>query len=800
MLRNYILLALRNLQKNRLFSAINIFGLACAMSLGLFILLLWQDAKSYDRFHPGGDRIFRINTEALRKDGGSEPYASSPAPLGAALKSGFAPIEEMVRFSPRSFGEVKGNGKMLPVEAMMAEPAFLQTFGFQLLEGDASTALRDPFSIVLTEKCADRFFPRQTAVGQTLEVRGHGNFKITGVLAAPPGKTHLDFEALASFSSLEKLPEDASSLGDWNNYYSFYNYIRLQPGASVGQAEAALAAVAKSEFAGRVLESRDAGYRFYLQPLAEITPGPMLSNGLGRALPGVVLTFLAVLAAIVLLSACFNYTNLTLARALTRARELGVRKVMGATRVQLFGQLLGESVVTCLLALVMAYGLLKLVQPGFNSLSFTAFADVAVRENGLSMLLFLGFAVLTGLVAGAIPAATMSRISPVSVLRKLEGIRFFKRVGLRKFLLTVQFAVSLVFIVMVTVVSKQIRYMAGLDYGFRTEQILNINLQGQRPEKIVPALSALPGVEGISAASMAMGTYSDSSVDIKTAPEAEPTPVRDYSVDHHFLENLGLTLVAGDNFPENVDASQHGAFVLVNEKFLENFSLGSPAEAIGKQLTIGDSTRVNIRGVVRDFLFKPADYALEPLLLRNDPAAWQMLHLKISPAVGPTEVMVALERAWGEAVPGGKLQAEFYTETIRNNYANLRDVLAIISVFAFLGVLIAALGLLGMATYTVETRMKEVSLRKALGASPHDLVLLLSRNFVLLLAIAIAAAAPLGWFLGQGILSFFAQRIALGAGVLLPGILILLLVGGTTVGFQAVRAALANPVKSLRSE
>ncbi len=801
MLTNYLKLALRNLAKNRLFSAINIFGLALSMSVCLFILLLIQDAYRYDTFHPDSERTYRINTEAIRKNGNVESYASSPYPLGTALTEGFSQVETTCRMVRQFNGEANSGGKIMGLNGLFTEPSFFQIFGFSLLEGDAATALNEPFSIVLSQKSADKFFPRESALGKTLDIRGYGAFKITGVLAPSPGKTHLEFEVLGSASSMPALEASAAMpeiTDDWNNYYTTYTFIKLRPGASPEQTSKAIEAIAQAEYGNRTLESRDGSYRFPLQALGGITPGPMYSNNMGKAMPAMLLWFLAALGIIIMLSACFNYTNLTLARALTRAREIGVRKVMGASRKQVMGQLLSEGVLTSLLALAGGWLLLKLVQPAFNSLSFTQSLDVAVQEDGSSLLWFVGFAIAVGLVAGLMPALAMSRIQPVSVLRKLDGIRLFKRVGLRKVLLVSQFTISLVFIIMITVVSKQVTYVINMDYGFNSAQILNVELQGQPSEKIINALSQVPGVERISAASHNMGTWEDFSNDIRCAPDGEPLAVREFVVDKNFAENMELSFVAGENFPANPVAGQ-SSFLIVNENFLEKFKLGSPADAIGKQVIMSDSTRLTLRGVVKDFLFKPAAYALEPMMLRNNPEEFRLLNVKIAGG-DPTATLVALQRAWAQVVPERPMESEFYTQTLRDNYAEFKDMLAIVGVFGLLGIIIAALGLLGMATYTVESRAKEVGLRKVMGASVQDLALMLSRNFLILLGIAAALAAPIGWFLGGQFLNIFAFRITLGVGILIPGVVLLFFVAMLTVGWQTLRAARKNPVGALRSE
>jgi putative ABC transport system permease protein len=714
MISNYITSAFRNLLKHRLFSGINIFGLGLSMSVCLFILLLIRSAYGYDNFHPQGERIYRVNTNSIRKGGDQEPYATSPWPLGATLATGFSQIEAATRIASRVNGEVSGNGKVLPIRGMLAEPSFFDVFGFSLLEGNAASVLNEPFSIVLSQKAAERFFPRTEAIGKTLKINAYGEFQVTGVLAEVPGKTHLEFDALISAASVPALEKDSTLNVDfsknWNDIYSTYTYVRLRDGVPANQLNDALASIAKLEYSNRTLESRDAGYEFFLQPLNGITPGPMLSNNMGRGIPNILLWFLMVLGGVVMLSACFNYTNLTLARAISRAREIGVRKVMGASRWQVAGQLLGEGVITALFALGIGWLLMKLVQPAFNSLSFTQDLDVSVQEDGVTTLWFLGFAVAVGLLAGALPALAMSRISPSSVLQRLANLRFFKHLGLRKALLISQFAVSLVFIIMVTAVSKQIGFMAEMDYGFNTSQLLNVELQGQSPEKIIPILSAVPGVERISAMSHTLGTHNDMAEDVRVTPEAEKTPVREYFVDKNFFENLQLSLVAGENFPEKPAASQREeSFAIVNEQFCEKFQLGTPAEALGKQILMGDSGRLIVRGVVKDFLFRAAENALEPLLLRNSADQWRLLTLKIAPG-DPQTTVVTLQRAWSQAVPDRPMESEFYDQAIERNFAEFRDVLSIIGVFALLGIVIAALGLLGMATYTVETRMKEVGL------------------------------------------------------------------------------------------
>ncbi|MEK7255361.1 MAG: ABC transporter permease, partial [Bacteroidota bacterium] len=455
MFQNYIKLAFRNLRKHKTFSFINIFGLAISMSICLLIMLNIKDAHSYDSFHPeGSERTFRILTDALRKDGGSESYASSPFPVSRALAEDYSQVELWTPLVNRLSTAVRMNGKELYLQGFFTDSTFFKMFGFELLAGDPAAALAEPHSLVLTEDWALRLFNQkdhfEALLGKTIELPGYGReFKITGILAKAPGKTHLQFDALGSLATqfaLEKMVSDsvevAQVTSEWRDYYSTYNFVRLKPGAKAKAAEAALADIAKNKLAGLELESRDKGYRYTLQALGDITPGRMLSQGMGNGVPSMVLWFMSGLGLIIMLCACFNYTNLTIARSLVRTKEVGVRKVLGARRSQVFWQFIGEAVVVSVLALLVAYNILLLTKP----LNFLDAAEKMQAADWKIYGLFLLFAVAVGFVAGALPAATLSKTSPLQVLQKLQNVKLIQRVGLRKVLIGFQFTVTLVFL------------------------------------------------------------------------------------------------------------------------------------------------------------------------------------------------------------------------------------------------------------------------------------------------------------------------------------------------------------------
>ncbi|MEZ4940688.1 MAG: ABC transporter permease [Saprospiraceae bacterium] len=802
MWQNYFKVATRNLFKNKSFSFINIFGLAVSMSVCLLVIMLIHDAYQFDTFHPDSGRVYRVLTDAQRKGGGEESYATTPFPIGKTLAEDYSYVETWTPLVRRLNAVFTRQDKQLEMRGLLTDSTFFDVFGFKLESGDPATALSEPNSVVLTRESAERFFNKENPLGQVLENQTLGNFKVTGVLAPFPGKTHLEFDALGSLSSLEGIEQrvtDWSAIrNNWNNYYGTYNFVRLREGVNRETAEQALAQISKEAYADLELESRDAGYRFRLQPLESITPGPHFSNNMGRGMPDTLIWFLTMLSGIVIFSACFNYTNLTIARALTRAKEVGVRKIMGASRRQVFGQFITEALVVSGLALLMAFVMLQATIPLFSQLQFLEFTDVSLKLDLPTAAWFLLFSMMVGLLAGALPALVLSRFQPVAIIQKLQNTRLFRRVGLRKVLLVSQFAVSLVFLILLTVSWRQVNFAMQGNFGFNANTIVNVNLQGQEYNRVLAAFEQNPNVVQTSAVSHLMGTWQDSDVDVRTKQGNEPEGVRDYFIDDQYLGNLGIKLVAGQNFPDNPTQSQE-LFAVVNEKFLTHFKLGEPAEAIGKSIIVGDSTVLTIRGVVEDFLYKPLSYALEPLLLRYDPAQWQIVNLRLQATDMPAAI-TSLERSWKKVDKSNALSYQFYDETVRENFASLYDMMWIVAYFAGMGILIACMGLLGMAIYSVETKAKEISIRKVIGAAPRDLIRMLSKGYLVLLAIATVVAVPISYLLGSKMLEIFAFRISMNVLIFLPGVAFLFFLGMLTIGSQTVRAALGNPVNNLRSE
>ncbi len=647
MFKNYFKTAWRHLSKNKVFSAINVIGLALSMAVCLLVVMIIKDAESYDAFHPNSDRIYRINTMALRKDGSSELYATSPYILGATLAANYSGIDAWTMFNSGLYKDITVEKKSFSLNLHFTNSSFFNLFGFTFNKGNAATALNEPYTIVLTKELNNKLFPTEDAIGKMVNINGTGLFKVTGVLNEFPGKTHFQFEALASFATIPSLEKDSIVLQtttDWKNYYTNYTYIRLKPGVQPAQVEAALANIEKKNYNGLLLDAKDAGYRFMVQPLSNITKGIWLNNSMDTGISPDALWLFSLLAFIIIMSAAFNYTNLTIAKAMSRMKEIAIRKVTGSSRSHIFLQIVVESIITSLLALLVAFILLQFLISQFTSLNLKGISSAGFKTDATVLILFIAFAVVLGFIAGLFPATVLSRIQPLMLMQKLQNLKLFRHLGLRKTLLVIQFMISMVFISFVTILYRQMQYEVSINFGTNQTHIFNIPLQGVSYEKAVQEFSRIPGVEKISAISSLMGSFVNESDKVRINKDKDAIVVKNYFTDENYVTNFNLKMIAGENFSPN-HVQKHEQYAIVNQKFVEEFKLGSPADAVGKTIIVGDSIQLIIKGVLKDFLFKPADFALEPMLLRYNPENWSILNLNIASGnVIPTTVQ--LKTAW----------------------------------------------------------------------------------------------------------------------------------------------------------
>jgi putative ABC transport system permease protein len=814
---NYLKTGIRNLLKYKVFSFINVFGLAAAMSVGMLIILMLADEKSHDAFNVKKDRIYRILCD---KPDFRHPYATSPFPLSAVLGKDYAIAETTTHLVMGVGGDASYGQQNMAMVGYFADTAFFKVFSYELERGDRNTAFTEPHSMVITHAVARKLFHDEEPVGKvvTFADRGltvfggfaaskavpWGSFRITGVIADHPYRSHLKFDVLISAASLPGLSQNSLVMdrtGNWSDLFNCFTYVLLAPGKTGGQLNSALAAVAAREYAG-MKDFKD--FRMSAQPLMRISPGVLLGNEPTIALPMMAYYFLSFLALVVLVCACLNYINLSLARALKRSREIGVRKVAGAGRRDLVLQFLGESVLTALLAMGMALGMLLLLRSAFLHLWVNRYLNFDLPVDAGVCAAFLALALLTGIVAGVYPAFYLSRFEPILALRSTEGTRP-GRLPLRKVFSVAQFVLSLFFIITSILIYNQFKFFLHFKYEFQTANILNVDLQGSDYKLVSREFGTVPGVAGISACDyLPATTHSEAfqwrPADRRRKADSAYSNAMVLHTDEHFIPNLGLTLVAGRKIPPG--SSSAWRYVVVNEAAARAYGYRWPAEMIGAafETPYSDSPLVVI-GVVKDFHMRMllGNDVIEPLVLQNAPANFRYLNVRIA-SQDVRGVMAALSRKWQTIDPVHAFSYSFFDEELASESQGIFDVVSILGYIAFLVVIIACLGMLGMVTYTAERRRKEVGIRKVLGAGDWSNTLLLSREFIQVLLIAIGIAGPLSYLLNMAWLRKFPNRVDFGWGTVLEGVAIVLALGLVTIASQTVRASKANPVEALRGD
>lgn len=803
MFKSIITTAIRNMIRNKSFSIINLTGLSVSMSLAMLIIIIVRESYTFDNFHQHAARIYRVNTMAHRVEGGAEPYASTPMPLGRAIKEDYTFAENVVTLCRRLNGDAIYGNVNVPLEGLIVDPSFFDVFSFPLEKGNPSTALSQPNNLVLTAESAERIFGKQEPLGQTISVSGYGEFTITGVLKKVTGRTHLEFQALASTTAIAGFEKDgiiSATSDNWNNYYASYVYFTLKDGKSLDEVNQALAAISKKYYSNLQLETRDKGYDFYLHPLNEITPGPELSNQMGSGMPTMLLIFMGTLAAIVLIMSVFNFTNLMIAKSLSRAREIGVRKVVGAQRFQVFFQFVGETIVFSLVALVLSYILLQFLKTGYLQMPFNEEFPVSLNEDVSLYFIFSGFAVCVGLLAGLLPAGYLSAFRPVSVLKDASNLKVYSRLTFRKVLMIAQFTFSVVFVTIVLIIYSQVNFMLTADYGINDKNIVNVRLQGLAFEKLANEVKVLPGVVTVGGVSHQLGTWADRASDYKRSREDQPFVMKDFLVDDNYINNLELKFIAGKNF----DAAEQGGqekHVILNETALPRFQFNDPVSAVGQTIYVDDSVMLEVIGVVKDFHFRPLNSQIGPLALRYSATGLGFLSARIDPAK-KAEVFASIESIWKKLDPVHPVDMMMMDAEIDDAYrqAGFKDILIIVGYIAFLTVTLACLGMLGMAMYSTQTRIKEVGVRKVMGATVPDVVVLLSRSFMILIAIAVFIGTPISFVLGNLFLDNYAYKIEITPLLLITGISVIVVLGLLVICSQTIKAAASNPVKSLRYE
>jgi putative ABC transport system permease protein len=797
MLYNYFIIASRSLAKHRFFTIINVLGLAIGMSVCLLLISLLSFVFTYDDFHVNKDLIYRVIS--ITNDGQNrDDRACSPAPLAEILSNGVTGIQRVVKIQAPFYSEATHGSQHLPLRGYFVDNGFLEMFTFSLLKGKISNALAKPYSVVITEKAAKKMFNLEDPIGKVITMGEAGDFVVTGLLQDHPKNSHMQFEILCSYATLETFAgKKLISTNGWQEFFNSYIYIQFAPNdklvRKVSQVEDYLAGISNDAYS----TSPNFKATFELQALVDIEPGRELHNQIGPEWGGVGLGIFTSLTLLILLPACFNYTNISISRSLRRAKEIGLRKVMGGQRSQIFSQFIIETVVITMIALIGAYGIFLAVRGEFLSLLVETDA-LELNADPVTLMYFVLFAAIVGFSAGVVPALYFSRMNPVESLKNSTHMRGLGRVGLRKALIVGQFALSLGFIMSVIITLRQHEKSIRYDFGFERDNILTLDLKGMDPNVFRNEFSKLSVVQKTALASNIAGTSVASLSYIVNDDGKDSVEVFDMYADSHYLSTLGIELMAGRTFGDALDGDNGN--IIVNEKFVKEFELGRPADAIGKMFTLSTGSVVKVIGVMKDFHYMDLQHPIKGFFLHCDPAQLKFGYIKIS-AGDQFEIIASLESVWKKLETEQKFEPRYLADLIEEMYSFHFSMVKICGFLGLLAISISCLGLLGMVVFTVENRMKEVGIRKAMGATTGALAYLLSADFFRLMIIAALIATPLTWFFFEKVyLSVQYYSFHVGSLEILCSLSLMLLLGLGTVLSQTLKAARSNPVDTLRYE
>jgi putative ABC transport system permease protein len=821
MLKNYFKIALRNLFKHKVYSFINIFGLAVGIGCCLLIGLYVQNEWSYDTFHSKSDRIYRVWTKSTASNGQTQLHTGTPIPLGPALREHIPEIEQVTyiyRFN--DLVQTADRPDALEENVLVINRDFFQMFDFNLVKGDASSVFNNPSSGVITEETARRFFGDEDPMQKSLSIRTGGEFRqftVTGIIEQAPSNSSLTYSLLIPNENLDQLLAERAR-SSWSSGPGS-TYVLLQDDATSSELEEKLASMMQGILGENIVRERE--FSIGLQPLTDIHLNPAYPVKFASVSDPTYSYILAAIALFILLIACVNFMTLSISKSASRAKEIGIRKTIGAGRQHLMYQFWGEALMTTTFALVVGVLVAELLLPFFNDLSGTSL-ELSITIG--TLLTLAALTILISLIAGIYPAVILSGFRPVEVLKGKLNLSADKSL-FRQSMVVMQFALSIALIFGTITIRQQLNYIQNKNLGYQKDQVVvlesglsdsphtsleEVIQQGfKRKELLASKLRSIPEVEDfavsfftpVQIAGWANLGFEDD--------EGQQRSFHGNVVDTDFLPALGIKIVEGRNFSEKYPSDSRQAMI-VNQAMVETFGWENP---IGQRLPGPRFENHEIIGVVENFNFESLHTQVEPLALAMTPSTLlsgtnfirmgnfpvPRYSLKLNPE-DLSGTMAEIKNVWEEVVPGTPFDFTFVDQALDAQYRKEQHLSSIVTTGAVFAIIIACLGLFGLASLMIVRRMKEIGVRKVLGATSSSIVLLVNKEFTKLVVIAFVIAVPAAWYLMNSWLQSFAYRIDVGMGtILLVGILALA-VAWLTVSYQSIKATLINPVDSLRSE
>ena len=793
MIRNYLRVAFRNLWRHRGFSLLNIIGLTVGMAAFFLIFLYVCFELSYDSFHSKADRIYRIVSD-VQSPTGLQHFSSPPLPTTMGMKEQLPEVELATRASlGDNWMVIRDNEVFETDDVMVSDANLFQVFDFPLVKGDPGKALAGPQSVVLSESVAKKFFGPVDPMGKVLTMtRDKFPCTVTGVMKDIPGNSHLKASMIISVGTFERA--DSTFDKQWNAY-GWSAYVLLRPGASAARLQAKLPAYLEKRGGPALFRNKQVP-TLLLEPLRDIYLYSTRDETRAGHITNVYI--FSIIGAFIVLIAGINFVNLTTARSVERAKEVGIRKVVGAGKWMLAAQFIGESIILCLIAYILAIGLSMLMLPLFNQLAGKEIsAGIFTQPRYLAVL--LGIAVLIGIFAGLYPALVLSSFRPVAVL-KGKFSTGTRGILLRKGLVILQFTIAIGLMIATLVVYFQLNYMRSQDLGFSKDQKLIMDTRNDSAKlAFKQALSSIPGVLSNSMTGNVPGLQFfpyECQIENRRG-EMQVTASVVYIVDYDYLGQLDMKIIAGRDFSRAFGTDTAKAMIL-NETAVSQLGYTSPKQAIGKRFDQFGNTGTII-GVVKDFHLRSLQDPIQPMTMRVDPRHCDLICASID-GRRLRETMSAVEAKWKLLLKDRPFSYFFLDEFFNRQYRSEEHFGRLFLNFAILAIFISCLGLMGLAAYSTIQRTKEIGVRKVVGASVGNIVYLLSRDFLKLVGWAFLVAAPLSWFFVSGWLRGFAYRIGSYWWIFGLAGVTALVIALAAVSFQAIRAALVNPVHSLRSE
>ena len=800
MLKNLFTSAYRSLLRNKVHALLNLAGLALGITCCLMIFLLVRYELNFDTFHSKADRIYRVTTVSRGEK--TDYHGTSPYPMGETVQAEFPEVEKATTINYIDEGIIKADEKMFKETGLTyVAPSFFELFDNEWIAGDPQKSLADPYTVVLTESVARRYFGgegaavAEAALGKLIRLNDQYDLKVTGILKDFPDNTDFPFKVLMSHATVKAVGE--ADMTSWVNLSSsINNYVLLKKGANIKEIEARFPALLQ-----KYMPAEEAVKRSHLlQPLREVHFDDRFGNYSRRTPTKATILSLSLVGLFLLFTACINFINLTTAQSVKRSKEVGVRKVLGADRPQLVRQFMTEAVLLTVLAVGVALILTELFFPSILQIldlriEFSWFGEPVVP------LFLVGLTLLVSVLAGFYPALVLSGFQPILALKnKVTGRTSSGGLSLRRGLIVFQFVVSQVLIIGTLVVARQLDYFRTQPLGFAKEAIVTVSVpraEASRLQTFRNQLGQLPGVERVS-----LGLFSPSSesnwfggYNFPGSGTTTGMPIMMRPADPGYIRTYGLTLLAGRDLR---DTDSLGNAVIANETLLRRMDIREPEEAVGKTISVFDD-ETTIVGVVKDYHGQSLREKIEPAILFHDPGNVGMAALKVN-TQDIAGTLTQVEKIFRQQFPESIFEYQFLDETIAAFYGSEEKLSQLFTVFSGIAIFIGCLGLYGLISFMAVQRTKEIGVRKVLGASVVNIVLLFTKEFFVLIGVAFAIAAPLAWYVMQQWLQDFEYQIGLGPGLFLAAVGFTLLVAALTVGYRSLRAALANPVESLRSE